>query len=630
MRALSIFKPLFVSLVLILVIECLQIFSNTNYYPHQNTTAETLVSVALVFVSVSAVLIVFSVITSWVARRLALNLTLPLEIIEVISVTAMGLIYVPAAILIFKKGYLVTFIFFWFTGYGVFPVTIFLLVIFSRIFLARGFNRIFYSLVDIIFKPAVLILVLSVIWLPIFFSMHSSSRANPPDSPVSTSVAKNVEKSRPNIIFITFDSLRVNNMSLYGYNRRTTPFFEEFAKESYDFQAMHSNYFNTTSAVASILTSKYPWTHGLHTWLDHIKIDKDENIMSVLRNNYYTAAIVPSMIQYPEFLGLKGEFDYVDWVMFEFPFSKSMFDFFYRHDISRFAVPIVRHFVHSHNGGIPCAYQDEPFAAAQRFINRQGQQPFFLWLHLWPPHPSKAAPLPFKGTYLSAHQEVESFTGRYPPERQPEIDMMRDRYDERILFLDSSLRGFIDTLKESGHYEDSIIILSSDHGQLYELGYSLVPSPLMHEPLFHIPLLIHLPGQNEGVRVSTLAEQVDLAPTILELTDMPVPEWMEGESLVPYMREPALRTKKTKYSMTLNYDNTKKVRWFTAYRDDYKLVYHMDTEAAILFRIRDAHTRENDLAMKEVAVFTELRRDIKRKIEENSVELNRGYQKDNK
>ena len=69
---------------------------------------------------------------------------------------------------------------------------------------------------------------------------------------------------------------------------------------------MHSNFYLTQPSLTSILTSKYPWTHGVHAWLEDLKVDSDENIASELSGEYYTAAIVPSIYQYPEFMGMKG------------------------------------------------------------------------------------------------------------------------------------------------------------------------------------------------------------------------------------------------------------------------------------------------------------------------------------
>ncbi len=187
-----------------------------------------------------------------------------------------------------------------------------------------------------------------------------------------------------------------------------------------------------------------------------------------------------------------------------------------------------------------------------------------------------------------------------------------------ILFSDFILKDFIRKLKESGRYDDSIIIVSADHGQILDHGYSSVSAPLMYESLFHIPLLIHLPGQSKGVSVTALAEQVDLAPTILDLIGKPVPKWMEGESLLPYMKAPSLRTNKTKYSMSFVHgDENVDVRWFSAYRDGYKLIYRQDTNASLLFRIDDEHIKENNLSMKEITVYQSLKSELMKKIVEN-------------
>ena len=146
----------------------------------------------------------------------------------------------------------------------------------------------------------------------------------------------------------------------------------------------------------------------------------------------------------------------------------------------------------------------------------------------------------------------------------------------------------------------------------------------MYEELFNVPLIIHLPGQKKGVKVRTLAEQIDLAPTILDLIGTPRPEWMEGESLVPYMKNPSLQSEKIKFSMVFFYDDFTEVRWLAAYKGEYKLVYQMETEATALFRFKEPHTMQNDLSRVKRGLYKELRGALARKIDENSSDINRG------
>ena len=533
-------------------------------------------------------------------------------LVETLSVIAMALIYLPAIIFIIMKNYPQTIKFFWLTGYGIFPVITVLSVILCRVLLSSGFKRVLYNLIDFFWKPSLAVFLLSVVWLAVFMATERSSSSH-------VVARQGALAGRPNVIFITFDALSANNMSLYGYGRKTTPFWEEFARESYVFQSMHSNFHLTQPALTSVLTSKYPWTHGVFKWLDPLKTVKDESIMAELGDEYHKVAIVPSMHQYPDFLGFWGEFDQSEWVGAKPSRFQTLSNLFTRLSISRYSFPIYRHYVLL-KYGYPVSRWDEPFDTARKFIDQKKDGPYFLWVHLWPPHVQNHPPPPYLGTFLAADQKVEILYGTYTEDQQLGVDRMRARYDEVILFTDDALKSFINTLKETGEFDKSIIIVSADHGEVFEGGYVTVPTPLMYEAQFRIPLLIHLPGQRAGVRVKALAEQIDLAPTILDLLDKPIPGWMEGESLLPYMKNPILESERTKYSVILSLRDVNREGvgwWFSAYWKDYKLIYHMNTDAALLFKVVNGHQVERDLSSEERGVLRKLRRDLNRKIDDN-------------
>ena len=628
MKPLNIFKPAFVSLFLILALESLQILLSLNYYPNSSTIAESLASVALVLIFLTVVLVIVLAISSWIVKRSGLGEVYLLASVEILSVTALLFIYTPAGILTATRNYPDTFTFFWQFGYGIIPAGIFVGVISLRILLANSFKRIFYNIVNLFWKPSLVLTIISLVWTPIIIVTHGTYTTKAASSQQHLSaVEQSGQKKKPNVILITFDALSATDMSLHGYNRRTTPYWEDLAKESYVFQNMHSNYERTIASLLSILTSKYPWTHGAYKWLEHLEDKNEENIATQLGEEYYTTAIVPSAIQHPEFLGLKGKFDYARWANFELPRISSIYNFF--PDLSPFSAPILRHITFIKNIDNHRAYFDEPFKDAEKIIRDRNGSPIFMWIHLWPPHPPHLQPAPFTGTFLSPQETINMVIGPYTEDQQKDVDKMRASYNEAILYTDNMLKSFVESLKESGLYDDSILIVTSDHGTILEQGFSIEPSPFMYEPLFHIPLLIHLPGQRAGYRVEAQAEHVDLAPTILELVDKPIPQWMEGESLVPYMNNPTQISDKTNYAMVLESEYSAfDVRWFSAYRGDYKIVYHMDTDTTALFNIKLDYQQKNDLARTQPSILRKLKSDLNRKIEENYSNIARSLEKE--
>ena len=94
-----------------------------------------------------------------------------------------------------------------------------------------------------------------------------------------------------------------------------------------------------------------------------------------------------------------------------------------------------------------------------------------------------------------------------------------DFYDDSILAFDAGIARIVDYLERNGKFDDTIIIVSSDHDQLWS-------------STSRIPLLIHFPqGKNAGIRKTNL-QQIDIAPTILDFLGIQKPSWMRGDSFL--------------------------------------------------------------------------------------------------
>src|SRR5208282_3510594 len=100
-----------------------------------------------------------------------------------------------------------------------------------------------------------------------------------------------------------------------------------------------------------------------------------------------------------------------------------------------------------------------------------------------------------------------------------------------VLYADHAVGDFLDYLDRTGRLNDSIVIISADHGESFEHNWFLHAGPPLYDDLIHIPLLVHLPGQSQSAHISELAQQVDLLPTLLDLIGAPVPSWTDGTSL---------------------------------------------------------------------------------------------------
>jgi arylsulfatase A-like enzyme len=206
---------------------------------------------------------------------------------------------------------------------------------------------------------------------------------------------------------------------------------------------------------------------------------------------------------------------------------------------------------------------------AIEFIRGQkGDRPFLAYVALNAPHDPRLAPKayhepydakkpPLPSNYLPQHPfnngELVNRDERLAPwPRTPEVvrQHLADYY-AAITFLDEQVGRIIDALKETGQYDNTIIVFTSDHG-LAIGSHGLFGKQNLYDDSMRVPLIIAGPGIPRGQKTDAFAYLLDLYPTLGELTGVPGPATSEGTSLVPIIRgtSPAVRD-------TL----------FTAYRD---------------------------------------------------------------
>ena len=107
-------------------------------------------------------------------------------------------------------------------------------------------------------------------------------------------------------------------------------------------------------------------------------------------------------------------------------------------------------------------------------------------------------------------------------------------YDEFILYVDREFGRLFDYLERAGLLENSWVILTSDHGEMFERGVIQHGSHVLYEPVIRIPLIIFEPGRQTRLDVHTQTSAIDILPTMLHVTGQPSADWTEGTVLPPY------------------------------------------------------------------------------------------------
>lgn len=438
--------------------------------------------------------------------------------------------------------------------------------------------------------------------------------------------------SRPNIILVTMDALSAKDMSVYGYERNTTPFLEEFMKESHIFTRFYANSNFTTPSLVSMLISKYPWSHQTYHHNDTIHEDMcSYNLARVLKENGYTTmAFVANRTANPFQLNIARDFDIIvpDYKLWAPHKTATLLGLIFsrildhRYEISWWWLNF---YINELFFGEDNSRSEFPaHIAFNSFFDRMPlvRKPFFAWIHVLPPHTPYLPPEPYKNTFASkAEMSSEIAQGRYrgpySPSKQREIDSLRKRYDEFILYVDAELQDFVTRLKRAGFYDKSLLIFSSDHGEIFEKGFFAHGGPYLYEPLIHIPMIIHEPGQRKGTRLDTLAGLIDLSPTLLNYLGLPIPEWMDGESFLPALQN-GTSSSRPKFTMwfeknrSLNHKIT--TGTVAVLENDYKLIYYIKDGRSELYNLRLDPREEYNLIEVETQIAQQLKSIILEKL----------------
>ncbi len=419
---------------------------------------------------------------------------------------------------------------------------------------------------------------------------------------------------RPNVVIFVADALRAQNMSLYGYGRKTTPFLERFADQSMVFTEMHSNSTSTRTSLTTILSGKNPLTHGrLTKFLP--EYESAENLVALLRDQGYTTAAVTS--------NADATFYYLGLVKYlvrgEYPnFLRLTLSFLRDNGIyptnpgTRMYNQLAQFFPY-------LGYPEKTLGygpAGDTMKLATGMiavlpEPYFLFIHVHEPHNPYETPAPFKGKYAKLdHRQVNNkivsdFYGRYKPELQPYVDAHRDHYDEAIEYLDTELEKFVSGLERGSQTRNLLLVLTADHGESFERGF-LNHGEDLYESSVRVPLIMKLPHDRKGERMVSPAQSSDIAPTILDTIGLAVPNWMDGLVLT---KQAGVEAKET---VIVNYKDPVEGRIFkhptklAILRWQFKMIVSCDTGRAELYDLSRDPGEQSDLSSSHPLIVKEL------------------------
>jgi len=375
------------------------------------------------------------------------------------------------------------------------------------------------------------------------------------------------EAPRLNVLFVVLDTLRADRLETYGAPRATAPGLDHLAGRSVVFENAQSAAPLTVASLLTMVTGLYPAVHQVQG--EPVPGRMSENVRTlteILRERgYATAAFTEGGYAKGDF-GLDQGFEvYPRWpgdaesnisnlhfpsrigenldrtlAWLRTPREQPFFLFFHTYEIHRPYWTLAEH-VRTFRPGFDEVADHARVARAIEFWNTyrttSAEDALALLLHLFQCPLTGLPQLEDPDGYAAAARAL-----KLAPEdavhNEALLELVRDLYDASIHYADAQLARLWKTLAETGHAEDTLIVVLSDHGEgLGEHG-ELEHSNKLFEEALRVPLLIHVPGQEFAPkRVPDLVQTVDLAPTVLELLGIrDRAAVFQGRSLVPLLR----------------------------------------------------------------------------------------------
>lgn len=336
------------------------------------------------------------------------------------------------------------------------------------------------------------------------------------------------EQRGPNVILISIDTLRADRLSLYGYERKTSPNLDNWARRSAAvFRSAVVQAPWTLPSHVSMLTGVEAYRHGVHFY--EMTIPRSLTFLAeILRKaGYSTMAVTGGGLLHPRYEFTQG------------------FDHYWYYPGSRATGEEL----------------SQGMERALEWLEEPPGHPFFLFIHTYEVHTPWRSRQPYFDRFsdLPAVQDMRMKNDDPDPEEgflaksgvsalnlvRPKlpvgpteaelVELANAAYDSGVAYTDEQLGRLFDVLARHELDDDTIVVVTSDHGEL--LGeYDVVGHRYLYEENILVPLIIAAPGgRGAGLEIDSQVRSIDIVPTVLELAGLQALEDVDGESLVPLL-----------------------------------------------------------------------------------------------
>ncbi len=353
----------------------------------------------------------------------------------------------------------------------------------------------------------------------------------------------------PNVVLIVLDTVRADHTSLYGYARATTPRLESLARESVVFEDAVAPGDMTLSSHASLFTGLYARSHGAH--FDERgqgrPLQPDFRTLAEILHDagWLTLGVAANHVFFGRGFGLEQGFQAFD--------ARPPDEYLLLHEAGRLPWFTLGRSLHrSFARAAPARAELRHYRKAEQVIEEGlgmidaaavAGRPLFLLLNLMDAHWPYVPPPPFDQRFAGFDPRFDDMAwrsalvdqvieGRERDVAADERAHMESQYDGAIAYMDAEVGRLIDHLKLRGLWEDTLLVVTSDHGEAFGERQLVGHALSVYQDQVHVPLLIKAPGARQGRRVPWTASLIDVLPTVVATLGLEVPAGLQGRDLL--------------------------------------------------------------------------------------------------
>jgi arylsulfatase A-like enzyme len=386
-------------------------------------------------------------------------------------------------------------------------------------------------------------------WIGLGVTDSETSETVPALAVSNPMLTRGDEAGRPNVILISLDTLGADHLPAYGGPAGLSPQIDALAEDGVLFENAFAISSLTHTSHASMLTGSFPFNTE-YVWLDGSVASQVTLADSLRRVGYVTGAFTGGVVLNEEMRFDRGfESFYQFNTLFRGPASRTdirllttrAIEWLARHADVPFFLFLHSYEVHGpfmDRSGQTEADEDVDPSVPQVPLTGPGSEPsIFAFPHMRGRLPEAREQLPrLIKTFNMERKLVSTLDAGVPVD---DVGVVTDTYRGEIRFTDRFLGRFIAALEDQGLLDNTILVLTSDHGEAF-FEHGLLQHGLLYGETLRVPLIFRFPRRlPSGSRVAAQVSSVDIAPTILDLAGMEIPAGMDGQSLTSLPDEAA-------------------------------------------------------------------------------------------